>query len=847
MIKKFYLLISFWNVKDENREKELIFCLQENLKNPFIDKIYIFWEKEIQLANLLFCNDKITNISFFGYPTYNKFIDYANSNLAGKNIIISNTDIYFDNSLKMLLDYDLSNKVLALTRYNLEKYKSFNNEIWERDFNSQDSWIFSAPLNIRGNEFPEIKIGFLGCDNYFAYELDMAGINVLNPSEDIKTWHIHKEREVVLDIFFNKKSYHLQIFDYASKQLIKAKYLPIEPLKKWKIYTIYSPSHRELYNNWFKKTLKDDFEIVSQEIPQDCRTAKFYSNGWVKAVLNKIPMIFKAIGETSEGGFFIFSDVDVQFFLPIQEEIRKVLSENSKIDIFFQQDAVRDSSGVPYFCTGFFVCRVNSKTYKFWKLVAEKMEKENKGDQECANYIWQEEKVLGLKLDFLPHCFWNPNSGVINPKIWKQGEHLKVFTGAIMHHANWTVGVANKIEQLKYVSKKIQEFTALNKLIRNDFKKKLNGSFWAITTFFNPVGYKSRQKNYKVFRENCKKQGLKLLTVELAFDKRNFELKDGDAEILIQIRGDKENIMWQKEAMLNIGLKKLPKDCDKIAWLDCDVIFKNENWIKETSELLETYCIVQPYSLMMTLDRKQISGDIDFEKSEFDINMIRKKRYSLIYLKSLFNNNVGHPGLAWAGRKEIFDKIGFYDKMILGSADVFMADSFYSPEYPILEKYDSKSMGEDFCQWRKKCFSLVMGNVFYTKGNLIHLWHGKFKNRKYDEIKLLLKDNDFNPLKDITKNYDGFWQWHCDKKILIKSVNKYFYLRNEDNKLSFNEFYNALYILKFRFSLNSIKNIFYIKKDRYLGKIGLKIKKISPKIYEFLIKKKPKWAEPLDM
>ncbi|MGA2775018.1 MAG: hypothetical protein ABSE81_03020 [Candidatus Omnitrophota bacterium] len=47
--------------------------------------------------------------------------------------------------------------------------------------------------------------------------------------------------------------------------------------------------------------------------------------------------------------------------------------------------------------------------------------------------------------------------------------------------------------------------------------------------------------------------------------------------------------MWQS---LNIGLKHLPPECDKLTWLDCDIIFKNDHWIEGTSAALEKYIVV---------------------------------------------------------------------------------------------------------------------------------------------------------------------------------------------------------------------------------------------------------------
>ena len=66
------------------------------------------------------------------------------------------------------------------------------------------------------------------------------------------------------------------------------------------------------------------------------------------------------------------------------------------------------------------------------------------------------------------------------------------------------------------------------------------GRLWAVTSYYNPVPYRRRLDNYRIFRERL---ALPLLTVELAY--RAPELAPGDADILVQIPG--RDVMWQKE------------------------------------------------------------------------------------------------------------------------------------------------------------------------------------------------------------------------------------------------------------------------------------------------------------
>ena len=61
--------------------------------------------------------------------------------------------------------------------------------------------------------------------------------------------------------------------------------------------------------------------------------------------------------------------------------------------------------------------------------------------------------------------------------------------------------------------------------------------------------------------------------------------RSDDADLLVQLRGG--DVLWQKERLLNLGLKTLPDGCDKVAWIDGDVLFARPDWAAETARLLE--------------------------------------------------------------------------------------------------------------------------------------------------------------------------------------------------------------------------------------------------------------------
>ena len=53
--------------------------------------------------------------------------------------------------------------------------------------------------------------------------------------------------------------------------------------------------------------------------------------------------------------------------------------------------------------------------------------------------------------DYLPDIFFG--GGTFTGCEWTPGKRLTIPQGIVMHHANWTKGISNKIAQLLYVKK----------------------------------------------------------------------------------------------------------------------------------------------------------------------------------------------------------------------------------------------------------------------------------------------------------------------------------------------------------------------------------------------------------
>lgn len=306
---------------------------------------------------------------------------------------------------------------------------------------------------------------------------------------------------------------------------------------------------------------------------------------------------------------------------------------------------------------------------------------------------------------------------------------------------------------------------------------------WAITSYFNPCGYKRRLKNYRIFRGRLT---VPLVTVELAYG-GEFELDRGDAELLIQLRGG--DVMWQKERLLNIALDHLPETCEKIAWLDCDVIFERDDWHEEARDLLDRAALVQPYARVYDLPRDMLPESpaakqlVTFAPSFAAALPCGRSAAELLRPLHGPESRRARPqsGVAWAARREILSQHGFYDVAVVGGGDrAAVAAAFGEFEAGRDNHRMNERQFEYYSSWAKPYYQCVAGRIGYVKGDIYHLWHGETKNRQYGKRWADMQKYHFDPYGDIALSESGCWRWNSHKPELHEHVRGYFRSRNED-------------------------------------------------------------------
>jgi hypothetical protein len=175
------LFTSIYTDKSLIRQKELIYCLNKNIDNPHINKIYLFVDGFVELPE----SDKLVTIEF-QRPTYRDFFNLIDRTVASREdiSIVANTDIYFNHTLNGLTLYE--RQCIALSRWDdkIGGLKLHNERF------SQDVWIFKGKM--RNVNFCDFYLGIPGCDNRIAYELHSAGYAMFNPATRIQAIHYHR-------------------------------------------------------------------------------------------------------------------------------------------------------------------------------------------------------------------------------------------------------------------------------------------------------------------------------------------------------------------------------------------------------------------------------------------------------------------------------------------------------------------------------------------------------------------------------------------------------------------------------------------------------------------------------
>ena len=314
---------------------------------------------------------------------------------------------------------------------------------------------------------------------------------------------------------------------------------------------------------------------------------------------------------------------------------------------------------------------------------------------------------------------------------------------------------------------------------------------WAITSYFNPLHYRTRLVNYRLFQRRL---GVPLLTAELGYDGR-FDLDEGDATTLIQVPA--RDVMWQKERLLNLALEALPRECETVVWLDADILFDRGDWPQRAVEALGSAVMVQLFSRTCYLPR-----DVDLSRPLAEQGYLQRRSTASGLVGGVLQENTlsttlealkAHGmaldyanGHAWAMRRDLLQDVGFYEAMIVGGGDYVVLQAALGQFEAVRNGHGwtapNSPQYRHFLRWAKRFHAVVQSRIGMVPGDIFNLWHGELLDRRYMPRHQILTGHGFDPERDIAIDEHGSLCWSSDKPALHAAVREYFRGRQEDGR-----------------------------------------------------------------
>ena len=228
-----------------------------------------------------------------------------------------------------------------------------------------------------------------------------------------------------------------------------------------KAYTLFTDSHKKFLTDYFLPTFpfRKEIELTILHRPQHCKSALFETEGWKDTMRDKSTCFYEKLQDCKDGELFMFIDPDIQFFRDFYDD---VVARMTDLDIVWQNDVI---GGVN---TGFFAVKNNKRTRSFFKTILGNLDsKDFSQEQVLANYLLQNSAQfpsIDVNWSFLSNDYWtyghvaaqaDPRTGFCRGG-WKPDSlDFDIPKSIILHHANWTSGVENKLKLLDIVRNKV--------------------------------------------------------------------------------------------------------------------------------------------------------------------------------------------------------------------------------------------------------------------------------------------------------------------------------------------------------------------------------------------------------
>jgi len=189
-----WFITQFFKHSNPDRAAEIRKCLRENTSSKLISKIILMNESPQKYTDATKgkVQEEIIGRRLTYQDVFERIYDIPDNTI----VVFANADIFIDDSFKELWSLNLEDKFLALLRYDLPASGDISEaRIFGPRADSQDTWVVRSDDVKRRDrscwQKLNFKFGKMGCDNGIAMEMLRQKFLVINPSQTIRTYHVH--------------------------------------------------------------------------------------------------------------------------------------------------------------------------------------------------------------------------------------------------------------------------------------------------------------------------------------------------------------------------------------------------------------------------------------------------------------------------------------------------------------------------------------------------------------------------------------------------------------------------------------------------------------------------------
>lgn len=218
-----------------------------------------------------------------------------------------------------------------------------------------------------------------------------------------------------------------------------------------RIVTFVSPSHERLFREHFIASLPISMflDLFVESLPQHvCPSGEFMSDGFKEMMQIKMLRLRSyCLKVPWPEEVALYCDADVRFYEINSINPDELLGDN---DVLFANDGNNT-----YGC-GVILFRPRESVRLMFQDIADETIKDGvRDDQEALNRLMADGKIKA-KYGYLPNSFYTTG---LDGGRWPEYKPEIVQCGMVLHHANFTVGIQNKLDLLNHVWQLHQRLT----------------------------------------------------------------------------------------------------------------------------------------------------------------------------------------------------------------------------------------------------------------------------------------------------------------------------------------------------------------------------------------------------